>query len=200
MNYCSNNKYTWFSWAILHGSLCHLPWYSHTKGVLVEMEVLSLIGFSHDMCGIGFTRDAARGFPLGHHKWKQVSLPRTRNHAHIPGICFTASKHLHTHLKLQSVLQESWWFKHISSLAEFSSQDQPAPLTAGQRDGFVVWPMLSWLHFPCNGMGAVVRQALRHVMSGKLNLLPYNKMVAAQPLELSKKIHIFLKRSRISAC
>lgn len=24
MNYFSNNKYTWFSWAILHNSFCHL--------------------------------------------------------------------------------------------------------------------------------------------------------------------------------
>lgn len=40
-------------------------------------------------------------------------------------------------------------------------------------------------------MGAVARQVLRHVMDGKLNLLPYNKVVAVQPLELSKKNFTF---------
>jgi len=34
---------------------------------------------------IGLAGYAARGFPLTGHHWKQVSLPRTRSHAHVPG-------------------------------------------------------------------------------------------------------------------
>lgn len=64
-------------------------------------------------------------------------------------------------------------------------------MISGQRDGLTVWPTLSWLHFSCNHMAAVARQVLRHVVDGKLNLLPYNKVVAVQPHELSKKTHNF---------
>lgn len=98
MNYCSNNKYTWFSWAILHNFFCPLYWYSHIKGVPVCKWQFYHRVFSH-LRVIDLARYAARGFLLGRHKWKQLSLPRTRSCAHVPGIHFTTSKCLHIDYK-----------------------------------------------------------------------------------------------------